>query len=237
MIQSFLSAAGCLALVLISADGGPAQEKLPPSIERLRSDVRGKAPGEVHALLLQRFGKPSRELGSGLRLPEWDVEGGVLSYSPLAGVFFDGVQLIETHNRVAENLKGTWEVTSLPDPKAGGTRTWIGTIELSPNGTYRTTLAPSGRWFGTGFELFDKYPSGTYSVTYAPGVRGELLLETLNSKQVVVRLELRPSGGQDERVTAEVVAQPSVKQLEWTPLKGAPAPRAICSKDWEHRWD
>lgn len=42
----------------------------------LARDIRGMEPDAIRNLIVHRFGPPSRDVGSGLPIPQWDVAGG-----------------------------------------------------------------------------------------------------------------------------------------------------------------
>src|SRR3954469_15703137 len=83
-----------------------------PAIEALIAEIQGKQPEQVRALIVARFGPPARDLGSGLRIDQWDVDGGVLTFNPVDGVTFEQrgerTRLIRTTNRAASCLFGNY---------------------------------------------------------------------------------------------------------------------------------
>jgi hypothetical protein len=45
----------------------------------LQKQIRGKAPKEVAAMIVQKFGPPDRDWGSGVEYLVWDIGGGELA--------------------------------------------------------------------------------------------------------------------------------------------------------------
>jgi hypothetical protein len=104
-----------LAATLLFAQGAHKT----PNIESLTQEVQGKGPEEVRALIVRRFGPPAREVGSGLQIEQWDVDGGTLTFHPLQGPSFNksGVltRLIRTTNPAALCLFGSYEMDTEPE--------------------------------------------------------------------------------------------------------------------------
>jgi hypothetical protein len=161
-----------------------AQTPQAPNIEALTREVQGKGPGEVRALIVGRLGPPARDIGSGLSIEQWDVDGGVLTFHPLRGPTFEKgglrTRLIRTTNRAAVCLFGSYQMSTLPEGPHGNTR-WLGQVSLSADSTYRYTrghqdLEPRDRQSDNFFML---HPNGSAQVKYASGVGPESRLEDL----------------------------------------------------------
>ena len=183
-ILAFGALATRVACVVVPLSLGP--EGSPATgIEVLTSEIRGKQPDEVRALIIRRFGPPNRTIGSGFQIEQWDVEGGVLTFHPARGPTFDkgGVQmrLVRTTNLAADCLFGRYGMATLPDPAHQGTTYWLGSVSLSADARYRykdsgQNLDHRGEQFANFFML---NPSGSARVEYAPGVTPETRLEDL----------------------------------------------------------
>src|SRR5947208_659011 len=65
----------------------PASE-LPREVEEFRGKVARMNADQVLAAATARFGRPSRDAGSGVSIPQWDIAGGVLTVHSSAGPTF-----------------------------------------------------------------------------------------------------------------------------------------------------
>src|SRR5437016_11067244 len=74
-----------LALTLSTQAVSSAQFALPQAIAQLKAQIQGKMPREVASIIVQGFGRPNRDVGSGLTILEWDVGGCVLSLAVEGG--------------------------------------------------------------------------------------------------------------------------------------------------------
>jgi hypothetical protein len=164
---------------------------LPAAIESFQSKV---APMDANAVLAEattEFGQPSRDIGSGLSIPQWDIAGGVLTVHPLVGPTFRTandriVWLIPTSNPVSDNLLQDFEMTTLPDPANHGTRFWIGNVHITKDGTYRYVDSGSNlRERGSqSSNFFMKHPEGRVEIIYPTGVAAHSNLEDLGERQI-----------------------------------------------------
>lgn len=185
----------------LNAKPVPAAAALPADIERLKQDIAGKSPGEVLKIITDRFGEQSRDVGSGVRIPEWDIAGGTLTYHPHTGVFWaakgDVQPLVTTHNPAGETIFRGYEMVTLPHKKFNGTRFWLGNVTFAPDGTYAFTDSESnkGQREDQGENYFLLHPAGKYESKYAPGVTAETLLETLPPGATVAHLTLTSADG------------------------------------------
>ena len=115
------------------------------AIADLKSQIKGKAPREVASIIVQRFGPPNRDVGSGLTILDWDVVGGDLRLTVQGGppIFriSDGKKLwlVETENPAGDNIVSEFEMSTLPDPKNHGSRSWLGDLTLRANRKYEYT--------------------------------------------------------------------------------------------------
>lgn len=44
--------------------------------------LQGKSSDEIRTAIIDRFGPPTRNVGSGLRIDQWEIAGGVLTFHP-----------------------------------------------------------------------------------------------------------------------------------------------------------
>src|SRR5438874_5189760 len=117
MRSTILIDIGMASVILLSSCGTSSPER--SNIEALTGEIQGRERDGVRAVILRRFGPANRNVGSGFRIEQWDIDGGVLTFNPATGPFFtkDAVsrQLLRTNNPVASCLFGSYEMTTLPD--------------------------------------------------------------------------------------------------------------------------
>jgi len=170
-----------LAIGEMSLAGGIPQS---PAIEALIPEIQGKQPDEVRALIVARFGPPARNLGSGLRIDQWDVDGGALTFHPVEGVTFEKrgerTRLIRTTNLAASCLFGNYEMVTLP-AGGGGISYWLGTVSLGADARYKYTDSRQNldRRAEQRENFFILHPTGSAQITYALGVTPKTRLEDL----------------------------------------------------------
>ena len=161
--------------------------------------MQGKTSEEVLALIEKTFGPPVRNVGSGLSIPQWDFDGGVLTFHPLCGPTFapksgGRIWLINTHNRLGSNLLSGYEMATKPD--RSGMRYWIGNIEINRDGTYAFFDAevPTDHKARRRKCFFTEHRHGNVSVTYPPGFGANTLLESTKEKGLVATLHFTSVG-------------------------------------------
>jgi hypothetical protein len=156
------------------------------AMDALASEIAGKKPDEVRAIIIKRFGEPTRISGSGICREHWDVEGGVLenvrgSEFPVFKKDGKYKRLYPYDNTVAGNLFGSYEMSTLPDKDNNGTSYWLGNVTLSEK--YRYSYIDSESNMDHRAEqatnFFMLHVNGTYKFEYAKGVTGKTLLESL----------------------------------------------------------
>ncbi len=161
-----------------------------PTIDALVPHLAGKRPAEVRALIIERLGPPARDVGSGLRIDQWDIDGGLLTFHPVTGPTFDkggeSTRLIRTSNPVALCLFGTYEMATAPE-EPHGTTYWLGNVSLSRNLRYRYADGHQNldRRSRQRDNFFMRNPIGRIRVRYAPGVTPQTRLEDLPDGSLV----------------------------------------------------
>jgi hypothetical protein len=175
-----------------------------PNIEALIPDVHDKRPNEVRALIVRRLGPPVRDVGSGLRIEQWDVDGGVLTFHPLVGPSFekDGVhmRLVRTTNRAAACLFGTYEMTTLPEGPHG-LRYWIGNVSLRASRyEYIGTRQNLDHRTGQTDNFFMLHPRGSVRIAWTSGATPDTRLEELADGTCVATATFVPRDNQGNSV-------------------------------------
>jgi hypothetical protein len=160
-----------------------------PDIEALIPQVQGKDASQVRALLIRQFGPPSRDIGSGLQIEQWDVDGGVLTFHPLQGPTFQkqGVRtrLIRTHNPASLCLLGSYEMVTASQSQHG-MKYWLGDVVLSGDSyNYTDSHDNLDHREKQRDNFFMLHPKGLVQVKYASGITPETLLEDLPDDSLV----------------------------------------------------
>ncbi len=181
------------------------QYAIPEVIVKLRAEIRGKKPSEVASIIVQKFGPPNRDVGSGRALLQWDIGHDRLTLDANGGPPFftssDGasVRLIDTENTAGDNIISNFGMTTLPDPANHGTRFSLGSLSLKADGEYEYAADKfmSREQLRVAPNFFFDHPRGKYSVAYPVGVTAQSLLENLpdNSSVAVIRFSADPAPG------------------------------------------
>lgn len=140
--------------------------------------------------IIEIYGKPSRYLGSMDPTPQWDIEGGFLTCSYLLGVMYspksnfnifdeDTIFLIDTANRVDENLTGIYHLFSLPRDNSR----LLGNLELKTDGQYHFNITTKGLDM-----FFLNHPDGSYTIEYQPNIKPADLLENIKRGTKLAKL-------------------------------------------------
>jgi hypothetical protein len=225
------SAIALILLLLVAVHEGDAQAPeitdAPQAIQDLASVIQGQRPDEMRAEIIRHFGKP-RVVGSGYRIEKWDVWGGALTFHPVTGpTFFDPqtnkhFSLLRTTNPAGANLLDSYEMTTLPDPKNHGTRSWLGNLKFGADGTYQfldSHSNPDDR-VGQRDNFFMLYPAGTVKVRYVHPVTADTLLESLPEETVVAHVDFT-SADQKHQATFSITSSERTRRLTFgadTPL-------------------
>jgi len=185
----------CFALPASQAQTSGISEA-PAAIQELAASIQGKYPEEVHAAIVARFGAAKRDVGSGVRIEEWQVAGGLLEFHPNVGpTFLDAKTgqrfwLLRTSNPAAANILQSYEMVTLADPANHGSQFWLGNLTFGPESTYR--FIDSGANLEHRAAQIDNFfmlhPDGTVEVRYVGSTKADTLLESLAEGSTVARL-------------------------------------------------
>jgi hypothetical protein len=194
----------------------PASD-LPAPVEQFKAQIADMDAHQVLEAAVAQFGKASRNVGSGLSIPQWDIAGGVLTVHPLVGPTFRKAGrttwLIPTSNPAQENLLQDFEMTTLPDPKNHGTQFWIGTVRITREGTYRFVDGGSNhRDRGDqSSNFFMTHTEGRVEIVWDHGVHAQSHLESLGQRQIA-RLRFTSKDG-DARLECGVSSSAESRRL------------------------
>ncbi len=123
MKTALLATIVALSLQLVSRAQAPEIADAPKAIQDLAASIQGKSPVEVRAAIVKHLGTAKRDVGSGLRIEQWDTSDGVLTFHPLLGATFVDpkakkfFRLIRTTNPLRACLLQSYEMTTLPIPE------------------------------------------------------------------------------------------------------------------------
>jgi hypothetical protein len=218
-----------------TANAGEPDTQLPASVSRFRDQVKDLGPKQVLAAAIAQFGKPTRDLGSGLSIPQWDVAGGTLTVHPGRGPTFQRtrgpvVWLIPTANRAGDQIAQGFEMYSPPDPANHGNQFWIGNVHVSPGMKYEyvdsgSNLQERGNQSRNFFIL---HPAGRAKIAWSKGVDAGTLLETAGDGEIC-RVTFTENGG-EAAFEAAIVSSAQERQLT---IAG---PTFVMSAGWLHFW-
>jgi hypothetical protein len=166
------------------------QTDVPKAISDFQAQRRDLGPEQVLPAAVARYGKPTRDIGSGLYIPQWDVAGGKLTVHPGRGPTFELpggqiVWLIQTVNLAGENILHSYEISTQPQ-STGGTSFWIGDVHIAADQSYR--FVNSGDYFKNNGEqsgnFFLHHPAGHVAVTWSQGINASTLLESTGEREI-----------------------------------------------------
>ncbi|MBV9656848.1 MAG: hypothetical protein JO295_01940 [Verrucomicrobia bacterium] len=207
----------------------------PKAIQHLAAVIQGKPPDDVRAEIIRQFGHAQRNVGSGFRIEQWDVFGGVLTFHPATGPTFSDpkanryFRLLRTSNPIGANILDGYEMTTLPDPKPDGTRFWLGNLKFGSDGTYRfidSRQHPNHRAEQRD-NFFMLYPAGTVKVRYVHPVSSDTPLESLPEDTVVAHLNFT-SADHKHQATFSITSSERARRLTF----GADTPLSFYMDGW-----
>ena len=213
----------------------PTRRTLPPAVAKFRDTVTKMEAKEALAEGVREFGEPSRDVGSGLSIPEWNLDGGVLEVHPLVGPTFrfdDGtiVWLIPTRNPAEENVLQDFEMTTPANPANHGTRFWIGDVRITKNRLYHYTDSGMNRHDrgDQSGNSFLNHPDGRIEVIWTKGIDANSCLESLGERQIA-NLRFVANDGKTA-FEAGVVSSDQIRRLS---ILG---PTFEMDRGWVHYW-
>ena len=201
----------------------------------------------MYPAIVRRFGPPPRDVGSGLLIPEWDIDGGVLTMSleaenapavPPSFVTADGrtFWLIQSHNLAGANLVAQFELTTVPDSNHGSAF-WVGDLKLNPDNTFEFTDSRANPAERHGFagSFLTKYPKGSYEIYFLPGISAATTLENLSGDTWIAKIVLSSPDHKHELQTG-VRSDSNHRLLYLTSLESGKLP-FTAEKIWDHAWE
>lgn len=206
-----------------------------PNIESLTQELEGKGPDDVRALIVRRFGPPARDVGSGIQIEQWDVDGGILTLHPLQGPTFTkgGVltHLMRTTNPAALCLFGSYEMDTGPEGHPSMFY-YFGDLSLSFD-HYKFTDSGSNLDHRSRQKsnFFMLHPDGLVEVKYASGVSAGTRLEDLSNGSPVAMVRFSAPNGPFS-ATYRIVANRSSMSLAF---QGKGMPFQL-TKGWVNYW-
>jgi hypothetical protein len=210
----------------------------PKPIQDLAAGIKGKSPQEVRAEIIRRLGPPQRDVGSGLRIEQWDASGGVLTFHPTEGAFFSVTsetkktfRLIQTTNAVRDCILQSYEMTTLP---IDGTRYWLGNVKFAEDMTYRFTDSRqhSGQRGAQGENFFLLHPEGKVEVHYLPPVTADTLLESVAEGTAIARLAFTSADGKHQ-ATFSITSSERSRSLDFSAEKPL---SFLMDTSWKSSW-
>jgi len=175
--------------------------QLPGRIEQLRVQIQRMNFKQICAAITAQFGPETRDVGSGLYIPQWDVAGGKLTCHQFNGPTFKDraghiTWLLQTRNPTQATILRDYEMTTLPDPKYRGLMFVIGELHIAPDMTYRFVDDDSSTSLigDQSTNYFIACPTGRIEIEWVPGVGNNSLLETLGDG-TIANLTFHPATG------------------------------------------
>jgi hypothetical protein len=164
-----------------------------------REIKRGAGLSDVHREIRASYGEPTCQSGTS---EQWNIDDGVLTFSPIAGVFFisssgEMIRVVRKQNPLEQSLFGSYEMVTRPDARHEHTRYWLGDVDLRANGTYvyRDSQQFPEQRADQGNNFFMRHPSGTYQLDYLYSYGPKTLLESIRGHKRVARLTFCGSNG------------------------------------------
>lgn len=217
----------------------PPGTEAPEPIRKLAAGIQGKPSPEVREEIITRYGPAQRDIGSGLRIEQWDLADGMLTFHPIVGPSFKDKAgklfwLMRTSNPVGKTILKSYEMTTLPDPDNHGNRFWLGNVKFGADGSYRFEHSDqhAGHRAKQRGNYFIENPTGSVAVRYPEGITADTLLESLPEDTLVARLEFLSADGKNK-------AAFSIKSSERarTLTFGAETPISFAmDASWQNYW-
>jgi hypothetical protein len=193
----------------------------PASIQNLAKEVQGKVNNDVRAAIVKRFGPPTRDVGSGVSIEQWNIESGVLTYSlGLASFWRSGrkVWVTQTANKALPTLtENTFEMYTKAEPQL---KYWIGNVSLKPDLSFEfvdSGQSPDHRTRQSQ-NFFIKHPAGRFAIQFSAGCSADTILERLPEATVFCNLTFSPADGSPP-ASYDIIVYPSSRLLAFRTRK------------------
>ncbi len=156
---------------------------------------------EIHEMIISIFGQADKDVGSGLTILIWNLNQGFLNFTVQGGnpkycfqnKNLDCIYLIETKNKLKDNITGNYEMRSLPDLEHYGNRNWIGNLYLNSDKTYKFKVKGKKKSDEKIKQLKNNFfinnPNGTYEIEYK--LSKESLLENIENDTILTLLKFK----------------------------------------------
>jgi hypothetical protein len=206
-----------------------ALKNAPASIQTLAQEIRDKSGDEVEATIAKYLG-PGRDVGSGLRILQWDVGKGVVVLNGGLANFQtdDGkvLWLTTTSSKALQTISSDgFEMTTPPSPQM---KYWLGDLELKTGSIYK--FIDRHEWESSQTNnFFFKHPDGRFAIQFARGCSPDTVLERLPDATVLCSLTFFPADGSAE-ATYDIVASPNERRLRFSRKK--PQLEFLMDKGW-----
>lgn len=188
-------------------DGRSDVSEAPARIQRLAREIVSMRGEEVRDVIVREFGPARRDIGSGVRIEQWDTDAGVLTFHPATGPTFvpNGgkiIWLMATRNSALANITGSFEMYTLPAEHRYRTPLWLGNLHLYADRTYRYVASGENRnrRAQATSNFFMLHPTGRFGVRFADGYNAETKLETLKDGTLLCHVGFSPDDGSPQQV-------------------------------------
>lgn len=145
---------------------------------------------EAIKIIISMYGKPIKFVGSGFLIPQWNINGGILTCHPDYGVVFskndfslfddDVIYLIDTENKVEENVIGSYIMWTASMDLG------LGWLELRADRSYK--FKDNGLKEQENNNFFINHLTGSFTIEYLNGIKANDLLENMKKGTNIAKL-------------------------------------------------
>jgi hypothetical protein len=177
--------------------------RLPNRVREVSLDSQKQGIGlhEVHRRIRFAYGEPIYDAGQ----ERWSIDGGVLTFDPVAGLFFvtkqsEMIRVIRNKNPLRESILGRYSMCMSPDSERPDLAWWVGTLRLRTNNTYDYEYGGHLRKqdFDQNRNFFMLHPTGTFEMIYLNGFKPTTLCESIHGHNRVAELRFRSHDGTEK---------------------------------------
>lgn len=131
----------------------------------------------------------------------WSIDGGVLSYDPIAGIYFvtakhEMIRVERIKNPLDKTIFASYSLTTNATKDHQHEHYWLGTLQLFVDLSY--SYEDSGQWPEQRFDqkqnFFMLHPEGTFELTYLNGFGPTTLCESIIGHKHVAKLTFHAAG-------------------------------------------